>query len=115
MTRAARCSGRWLALAVLGSALQGCAIWAPVAVEPPAAPSSLESGLDAGVEDAIAQAMPDVSYESENPAMSDPLGREDVTVILPPIETQEGEARIVCRKTNRHVFGRCAFPVTPAP
>ena len=64
--------------------------------------------------EAIAGALPEVSYESEDPAITEPLSRRDPSLILRDVETLDGEGRIVCRKQGRNVFGQCAFPSTPA-
>lgn len=102
----------WLALV----AATGCAWWSPASLPPQpqsVAPPRVSAGIDADLDAAIAQAMPEVSYQSQNPAMTDPLGRDDPTVILPGIETLDGEGKIICRQNARHVFGRCVFPSPP--
>jgi hypothetical protein len=105
---------RTLGCLALGAAC-GCAWWNPAPLpQPTVVPPRVTAGLDVELDAAIAHAMPEVSYQSQNPAMTDPLGREDPTVILPDIETLDGEGKIVCRKHARHVFGRCLFP-PPAP
>ena len=104
-----------IVVALVAAALPGCLWWQPVEVEPPTAPPSLDAKLEGDLDATIDEALPEVSYRSENPAINDPLGPEDTTVTLPRIETLDGESRIVCRKSDRHVFGRCAFPSPAAP
>lgn len=101
---------RRLACLALAGAVSGCAWWGPVEPPAPLEPLQVEYRVDAELDHAIAQAIPDVSYESQNPAMTEPLGPNDLTVILPRLETLDGDGRIVCRRTEQHVFGRCAFP-----
>lgn len=116
MARVAQRTRRPLLPLCVASLIMGCvSLWGPVEVDEPAEPAGLSEQLDGDLDSAIDQAMPSVSYRSKNPAMNDPLGREDPTVILPRIETLDGDRKIVCLKTERHVFGRCAFPAPAAP
>jgi hypothetical protein len=75
----------------------------------------VDARIDATLDDAIARALPQVSYQSQNPAMTDPLGRTDPSLILRDVETLDGEGRIVCRKQGKNVFGVCAFPPPVSP
>ena len=110
-----------LALACLAvGGANGCAAW-PWAEAPDATPLQprlpdppIEPEFEASLEDAIARALPDVSYESHNPAMTDPLGRQDPTQVPPRIETLGGDGRIRCRWDAQWVYGLCEFP-PPAP
>jgi hypothetical protein len=108
--RSARC-----ALVLLAST-PGC-VW--FSVGPPPEPTleqpHVDARIDAALGDAIEESLPAVSYESQNPAMTDPLGRADPSLILREVETIHGEGRIVCRKQGRNVFGRCVFPPVPSP
>jgi hypothetical protein len=94
----------------------GCA-W--FGVGPPPVPTleppHVDARIDAALGDAIADSLPEVSYESQNPAMTDPLGRADPSLVLREVETLDGEGRIVCRKQGHNVFGRCIFPPVPPP
>jgi hypothetical protein len=96
--------------------LTGC-VWLGVAPppEPTLSQPRVEARIDSDLDAAIAEALPDVSYESENPAMTEPLGRADPSLILREVETLDGEARIVCQKRGRNVFGQCVFPPLAAP
>ena len=75
----------------------------------------LEERLHAELDAVIADSLPDVSYESENPAMSEPLGRADPSLFLRKVETLDGKGRIVCQKKGRNIFGECVFPALATP
>jgi hypothetical protein len=99
-------SGTWLTDSWFG---------AETAPDPTLSQPRVEERIEAELDDAIAGSLPDVSYESQNPAMTDPLGRADPSLILRKVETLDGEGRIVCRKQGHNVFGECVFPPLPAP
>ncbi|MBW2268352.1 MAG: hypothetical protein JRH16_07225 [Deltaproteobacteria bacterium] len=75
----------------------------------------VEPHIHAELDEVIAHSLPDVSYESQNPAMTEPLGRADPSLILRKVETLDGEGRIVCRKHGRNIFGECVFPPLTPP
>ena len=103
-------------LAVLAG-MTGCAWFGAGAAAPNPTLSQprVEARIDTELDDAIAHSLPEVSYESQNPAMTDPLGRSDPSLILRKVETLDGEGRIVCQKHGRNVFGECVFPPPAAP
>ena len=80
------------------------------APEPTLEQPRVEARIHSQLDDVIARSLPDVSYESQNPAMTEPLGRADPSLILRNVETLDGEGRIVCRKQGYNVFGKCIFP-----
>lgn len=73
------------------------------------------AGLDARIGGAIEASLPEVSYETDNPALRDPLGRTDPSVIERNVESLDGTQRIVCFKREQRAFGDCAFPEPQAP
>lgn len=94
----------------------GCALFSSGAPEEPMlSQAELDARIAADIDAAIARAMPEVSYESQNPAMTDPLGRTDPSIILRSVETLGGKARIKCRKVGENIFGQCVFPPPEAP
>lgn len=107
-----RIAGRAL---VLAAATVGCAwLGGAPAPEPMLPEPGISEQSDAELDAAIEDSLPEVSYESQNPAMTEPLGRSDPSLILRNVETLDGEGRIVCRKQGRNAFGVCAFPPVPS-
>ena len=104
-------SGTWFR----GTWLGGTWFGAETAPNPTLAQPRVDERIQAELDDAIAGSLPDISYESQNPAMTDPLGRADPSLILRKVETLDGEGRIVCRKQGSNVFGECVFPPLPTP
>ena len=103
--------GTWLG----GTWLGGTWLGAGPAPTPTLSQPRVEARTQVELDDAIAASLPDVSYESQNPAMTDPLGRADPSLILRKVETLDGEGRIECRKQGSNVFGECVFPPLPTP
>ena len=102
---------------LLLAGLPGCAYFLPGGPTP--APSLSQEQLDARIgaelDAVIARSLPDVSYQSQNPAMTDPLGKLDPSLIMRKVETLDGAGSIVCRKQAQTVFGECVFPPPVAP
>ena len=96
--------------------LPGCAYFAST---PPPDPSLSHALSDERIrielEAAIANSMPVVSYQSDDPAIVDPLSKADPSLLLRYVETLDGEGRIVCRKRGETAFGTCVFPSSVSP
>ena len=100
----------WLGPALMAAALALACVHAPAPVPEPSLHSAPEAALDARIGGAIEASLPEVSYETDDPALVDPLGRSDPSPIERKVESLDGKTRIICLKREQSAFGDCAFP-----
>jgi hypothetical protein len=113
---------RRAALALVLALPLGCAVLASPAPAPGEAPPAPRlpgppptPAVDAALQRDIDRSLPEVSYHTENPALRNPLGTDDPSVLLRRLESLAGDEPIVCEKRSGAVFGHCTFPPPKTP